>query len=38
MNRILVIGSTGNVGRQVVDRLAARGARFCAMTRNPDAT
>jgi uncharacterized protein YbjT (DUF2867 family) len=37
MNRILVIGSTGNVGRQVVYQLAATGARFRAMTRNPDA-
>jgi nucleoside-diphosphate-sugar epimerase len=37
MNRILVIGGTGNVGRQVVDQLAATGARFRAMTRNPEA-
>jgi uncharacterized protein YbjT (DUF2867 family) len=37
MNRILVIGGTGNVGREVVSQLAARGARFRAMTRNPDA-
>jgi nucleoside-diphosphate-sugar epimerase len=37
MNRLLVIGGTGNVGRQVVDQLAATGARFRAMTRNPDA-
>jgi uncharacterized protein YbjT (DUF2867 family) len=37
MNRILVIGGTGNVGRQIVYQLGAAGARFRAMTRNPDA-
>src|SRR5437660_4554555 len=37
MNRILVIGGTGTVGRQVVSRLAATGARVRAMARNPDA-
>src|SRR5438046_6321259 len=37
MNRILVIGGTGNVGRQVVCQLAATGARCRAMVRNPDA-
>ena len=37
MNRILVTGCTGNVGRQVVDQLAATGARFRAMTRNAEA-
>ena len=37
MNRILVIGGTGNVGRQVVHQLASAGAHFRAMTRNPDA-
>jgi uncharacterized protein YbjT (DUF2867 family) len=37
MNRILVTGATGNVGRHVVDELIAAGARFRAMTRDPDA-
>jgi uncharacterized protein YbjT (DUF2867 family) len=37
MNRILVTGSTGNVGRHVVDQLIAAGAQFRAMTRAPDA-
>jgi uncharacterized protein YbjT (DUF2867 family) len=37
MNRILVIGSSGNIGRQVVSQLTAAGAGFRAMTRNPDA-
>jgi uncharacterized protein YbjT (DUF2867 family) len=36
MNRILVIGGTGNVGRQVVHQLRGTGARFRVMTRNPD--
>jgi uncharacterized protein YbjT (DUF2867 family) len=34
VNRILVIGATGTVGRQVVSRLAATGAQVRAMTRN----
>ena len=37
MNRILILGGTGNVGRQVVYQLRATGARFRVMTRNPDA-
>jgi len=37
MNPILVTGSTGNVGRHVVDQLIAAGAQFRAMTRDPDA-
>jgi uncharacterized protein YbjT (DUF2867 family) len=37
MNRILVIGGTGTVGRQVVSRLAATGAQVRAMARNPGA-
>jgi uncharacterized protein YbjT (DUF2867 family) len=37
MNRVLVIGGTGNVGRQVVRQLRGTGARFRVMTRNPDA-
>src|SRR5262245_1141688 len=35
MRRILVIGATGNVGRQVVSQLAAAGAQVRAMVRNP---
>jgi uncharacterized protein YbjT (DUF2867 family) len=37
MNRILVTGSTGNIGRHVVGQLAASGVQFRALTRNPDA-
>ena len=37
MNRILVIGATGTVGRQVVSQLLPREAQVRAMTRNPGA-
>ena len=37
MNRVLVIGGTGTVGRQVLSRLAATGAQVRAMARNPGA-
>jgi uncharacterized protein YbjT (DUF2867 family) len=37
MTRILIIGATGTVGRQVVLQLAASGAHVRALVRNPDA-
>jgi uncharacterized protein YbjT (DUF2867 family) len=37
MERILVTGATGRVGRQVVSQLLATDARVRALTRNPDA-
>ena len=37
MNRILVTGATGNVGRQVLSQLTAQGAPVRALTRNPAA-
>jgi NAD(P)-dependent dehydrogenase (short-subunit alcohol dehydrogenase family) len=37
MNRILIIGATGNVGRQVLSQLPATGVQVRALTRNPDA-
>jgi uncharacterized protein YbjT (DUF2867 family) len=37
MHRILVIGATGTVGRQVLTRLLASGAQVRAMARNPGA-
>jgi uncharacterized protein YbjT (DUF2867 family) len=36
MKRTLVIGATGNVGRQVVAQLIAAGVRVRALTRNPN--
>jgi uncharacterized protein YbjT (DUF2867 family) len=38
MNRILVIGGTGTVGRQVVSRLVAASVQVRALVRNPSAT
>jgi uncharacterized protein YbjT (DUF2867 family) len=35
MNRFLIIGATGNIGRQVVSQLPASGVRVRAMVRNP---
>ena len=37
MNRILVIGGTGTVGRNVVSQLLAAGAQVRALVRNPSA-
>ena len=37
MNRILVIGGTGSVGRHVGDQLGATGAPFRVMSRDLDA-
>jgi uncharacterized protein YbjT (DUF2867 family) len=37
MNRALVIGATGNVGREVVSQLAVRGAQVRALSRDPQA-
>ena len=36
MKRTLVIGATGNVGRQVISQLIATNVRIRALTRNPD--
>ncbi|HYM11443.1 MAG TPA: NAD(P)H-binding protein [Bryobacterales bacterium] len=35
MNRILIIGATGNVGREVLSQLPATGVRVRAFARNP---
>jgi uncharacterized protein YbjT (DUF2867 family) len=37
MNRILIIGATGNIGRQVLSLLPANGAQIRALTRDPEA-
>ena len=37
MDRVLVIGATGNIGRQVVSQLATTDTQVRAMTRKPDA-
>lgn len=37
MRRILVIGATGRIGREVVSRLGAAGVRVRALARNPEA-
>src|SRR5262245_43616425 len=36
MKRILVIGATGTVGRQVISQLIETNVRVRALTRNPD--
>ena len=37
MNRVLIIGATGTVGRQVVSQLMTRNVTIRAMSRNPEA-
>ncbi len=37
MTHILLIGATGNIGRQVLNQLPARGVRVRALVRNPHA-
>jgi uncharacterized protein YbjT (DUF2867 family) len=37
MNRILIIGATGNIGRQVLSLLPAKSAQIRALTRDPEA-
>lgn len=37
-NRILVTGATGNIGRELVSQLQARGADFAVMTSKPGST
>jgi len=36
MNRILIVGATGNVGRHVLSQLMVRGAQARVLARNPD--
>jgi uncharacterized protein YbjT (DUF2867 family) len=36
MNRVLLIGATGNVGRQVLSQLLATGAQVRVLARDPD--
>ena len=36
MNRILIVGATGNVGRQVFSQLMGKGVQVRALARNPD--
>lgn len=36
MNRILIIGGTGNIGREVITQLTATRAQVRALVRNPD--
>jgi uncharacterized protein YbjT (DUF2867 family) len=36
MKRVLVIGATGNIGREVLSQLQATGAHVRALTRNPE--
>jgi uncharacterized protein YbjT (DUF2867 family) len=37
LNRVLIIGATGNVGREVVSQLSTAGVRVRALTRKPEA-
>ena len=36
VNRVLVIGATGNIGRQVISQLPATGVQVRALARNPN--
>ena len=37
MNRILIVGGSGNIGRQVLSQLTAAGVQIRALARNPEA-